>query len=344
VPKDLIAIGASAGGFTGLLEIVSGLPADFPATVFVVIHTSADNPGLLPQILARSGKLPAVYATNGDRIKKGLIYVAAPDHHLFVHKGRVCSARGPRENGFRPAIDPLFRSLARDFGERVIGVVLSGARDDGAYGLAMIKEAGGTAIVQDPDRALVPNMPLSALAATSVDFVLPVERIASVLIQVVSQTASSSSRASAMAGDSNDQKLPDAEITDPAAMPGEATMFTCPECGGTLWELERGKTLRYRCHVGHKFGADSLVSDKDNAVEAAMWHALRALHEQAALRRSLAGRARGARMVAVAENYERQAEDADARAQLIRNALARDNVEEQAPQYEPESATAERDS
>jgi two-component system chemotaxis response regulator CheB len=188
VKRDIVAIGASAGGLPAILELVSGLPHDFPGTLFVVIHTSPESPNRLPEILARSSNLPAIPARNGDPIRKGVIYAAVPDHHLFVQGGRVCSVRGPKENGFRPGIDPLFRSVAREFGPRVAGVVMSGARDDGAYGLDLIKRAGGLALVQDPDESLFPSMPLSALAATSVDHVLPARRIAAALFQAATNS------------------------------------------------------------------------------------------------------------------------------------------------------------
>jgi two-component system chemotaxis response regulator CheB len=159
VKRDIIVIGASAGGVEAFRALAAALPPDLPAAVFVVIHTSAESPGLLPQLINREGGLPAIEAENGAPVLPGRIYVARPDHHLTLDDGRLRVWAGPSENRHRPAIDPLFRSAAYNYGPRVIGVVLTGYLDDGAAGLGVIKERGGIAVVQDPDDALVPSMP-----------------------------------------------------------------------------------------------------------------------------------------------------------------------------------------
>jgi two-component system chemotaxis response regulator CheB len=185
--RDIIVIGASAGGVQALTELVRGLPENLAASVFVVVHTSPSSPGILPQIIDRSGPLRARHAENGAPIEHGRIYVAPPDHHLLLKPDRMVLAKGPRENGFRPAADPLFRTAARVFGPRVVGVVLSGGLDDGTEGVALVKEFGGVAVVQDPDEAIFTGMPTSAIANVEIDHVLPAARIGKLIARLAAE-------------------------------------------------------------------------------------------------------------------------------------------------------------
>ncbi|HEX8145479.1 MAG TPA: chemotaxis protein CheB [Pyrinomonadaceae bacterium] len=172
--EQIICIGASSGGIETLRTLVTGLPADFSASIIVVLHTSAESPGILGAILDRSGPLPAANAVNREHIQPGRIYVAPPDYHTLVEPGTIRLMRGPKENRFRPAIDPLFRSAASVYGPMAVGVILSGNLDDGTAGLRAIKQLGGTTIVQDPEDALFSSMPRSALEHVRVDYCLPV--------------------------------------------------------------------------------------------------------------------------------------------------------------------------
>jgi two-component system chemotaxis response regulator CheB len=188
--KDIIVIGASAGGFEALKILVTGLPADLPASVFVVWHLAPEiRESVLAQVLQKNGNLPAAQAIDGEPIRKGHIYVAPPDYHLLVEPDRVRVTRGPKENRFRPAVDPLFRSAAYSYGSRVVGVVLSGALDDGTSGLWTIKFRGGTAIVQDPLDAEFPSMPKSALREVKADYVAPVEEIPGIITRLAREEA-----------------------------------------------------------------------------------------------------------------------------------------------------------
>lgn len=182
---DMVVIGASAGGTQALGELVSQLPADFAAAIFVVSHIPSYSPSALPVILARSGNLPATFGVEGDPILPGQIYVAPPDHHMMVELDKIRVVRGPKENRFRPSIDPLFRSAAYAFGPRVIGVILTGMLDDGTAGLWLIKDRGGIAIVQEPEEALCPSMPRCALSQVRVDYRLPLSEIAETLVRLI---------------------------------------------------------------------------------------------------------------------------------------------------------------
>ena len=184
---DIIVVGASAGGVEALISIVGGVPSDLPAALFVVLHMRPGTPSGLPDLLSRSGKLRASPAEHLQPIQHGHIYVAPPDRHLVIVSGSVHVTAGPRENGHRPAIDPLFRTAARSYGRRVVGVVLSGVLDDGTAGLAAVKQHGGLAIVQDPDDALFPSMPRSAMDHVAVDHVLPAKEIGALLAELVGQ-------------------------------------------------------------------------------------------------------------------------------------------------------------
>src|SRR5688572_1864255 len=157
--RDIIVIGASAGGVEALKQLASQLPENFPAAVLMVLHVSPHGYSVLPNILNRAGPLKAMHPLEGQAIERGRIYVAPPDHHLLVKPGYITLARGPKENGHRPAVDPLFRSAARSYGQRVIGIVLSGVLDDGTAGLLAVKMRHGLAIVQHPEDALYSAMP-----------------------------------------------------------------------------------------------------------------------------------------------------------------------------------------
>ncbi len=185
--RDIIVIGASAGGTSALKQLIAQLPDDFLGTLFIVLHISPEHRNVLPQILARLCPLPVVQATDSEAIQPSRIYVAPPDHHLIVEQGHVRVTRGPKENRFRPSVDVLFRSAAHAYGQRVIGVILTGALDDGAAGLEAVKERGGIAVVQDPFDALYPSMPIQAMKAVAVDHCVPITELGSVLVSLANE-------------------------------------------------------------------------------------------------------------------------------------------------------------
>lgn len=313
-------IGASAGGLAVLCELMRGLPMRFPAALFVAVHTSADNPGVLPQILARFGPLPVAFARDGEAITRGRIYVAPPDYHLLVERGWVRVTRGPKENGFRPAVDSLFRTAARSYGPRTIGLVLSGALNDGTHGLSLIAEVGGVALAQDPQEALIPSMPLSAIQNVEVRRVLHSAEIAGVLAEIVREQV----EVPEGAVDREPDVGAGATSSQRETPPGVPSGYTCPECGGAMWEVDpSGKLLRFRCHVGHGFTAEALIARQENDLDAAIWTALRTLEEHVALCRRVAGRADERGLPGLAARYRRDADEGAMRAEVIRAALER---------------------
>jgi two-component system chemotaxis response regulator CheB len=317
---DVVVIGGSAGALSGVKELLRGLPAGFPAAVFVVIHTAPDSAGALPSILEKAGSLPARTAVDGEPIRSGHVYIAPPDHHLLLKHGYLRVTRGPRENSFRPAVDPLFRTAALAYGERVVGVVFSGGRDDGTLGIVEIRRQGGVAIVQDPRQAEAPGMPESALSHAGADYVLRTEDMAAVVTGLVGHHIEEG----AMTGTKNppqDVAEAGADALASGSLPGPPSPFTCPECGGALWELREGELVRFQCHVGHGYNGDSLVVAQGEALEMALWTALRALEEGAALRRRMAKHARSRGMRAIAEGYDEQAQLNEDRAHMIRQVV-----------------------
>jgi two-component system chemotaxis response regulator CheB len=309
--RDLVVIGASAGGVETLRRVVADLPGDLQAAVCVVLHLAPGSPSALAPILARAGRLQCQAATDGDELQNGRILVAPPDRHLVVEDGHVKLTLGPRENGHRPAVDALFRSAAHAYDERVIGVVLSGTRDDGAAGLAAIKDCGGATIVQDPEEALYAGMPRNALAHVAVDVIAPSSQIAAAIAKMVTGDAPPP-------GD-----RPDNRSRSDADVGSQRVTTVCPECGGVLTErLESGMT-QWGCRVGHRFSPDSLADAQAEDVEAALWAAVRALQDREMLLGRMASQAEARGQKRSARAFAQRARAAGDHAKLVRDALSR---------------------
>jgi two-component system chemotaxis response regulator CheB len=307
-PLEIIGIGASAGGLQPLKAVVAALPRDLPVSVLVVLHVAPAGTSVLPQILARATTMEVVAGEDGVELAPGRIVVARPDRHLLVHDGSVRLSRGPRENGHRPAVDPLLRSMADVYGPRAAGVILSGARDDGTQGLAAIKRRGGVALVQDPEEAEYPAMPANAMAATAIDFALPAAQLGATLVELVGGNA---------------RRAPGSPLATPSFGGEPAGLkITCPDCGGVLTETDDGGVVHFRCHVGHAYSPANLLALHADGVERALWTAARSLVDRGALLRRLAERARVAGNTRSAEQFDATAEQADAEAAEIRRAIA----------------------
>jgi two-component system, chemotaxis family, protein-glutamate methylesterase/glutaminase len=322
--KDIVVMGASAGGMEALQKVVARLPEDLPAALFVVWHLSPGAKSMLPSVLSKAGPLPAAHPADGDRIEPGRIYVAPNDHHMLLEKGYVRIARGPKENRFRPAIDPLFRSAAYVYGTRVIGVVLTGGLDDGTAGLWTIKLRGGTAVVQEPSDAAIRSMPLSALDNVAVDFKLPAAEIGDLLVRLVREPAAAPVKVSEEEDEKTRHEIRMAKereaLEEEALALGELSPFTCPECHGVLTMLREGKIVRFRCHTGHAFSSDTLLASSSEELEARLWDAVRAADESMLLLNRLGeDLARGGNTAAAEKCFD-QAREVHERVEAVREA------------------------
>lgn len=281
--RDIVVIGASAGGMTALIALVKSIPKTFEGYIFVVLHLAPSSPSNLPTILKSAGFLEAIHPGDGDQIKRGWIYVAPPDHHLLLEGDKVLVKKGPEENRFRPSIDALFRSAAYVYGPRVIGVVLSGALNDGTSGLWSIKRMGGMTIIQDPKDAAFPSMPINALEYVDVDHSVPADGIGTLLNKLVMTKAPKKPRVSKKQMDLLKMEVIISKQDNAFSLgimhEGELTPFTCPECNGVLVRLMEGEFIRFRCHTGHAYTASSLLADVSKSVEEKLWQAMRGLEE-----------------------------------------------------------------
>jgi two-component system chemotaxis response regulator CheB len=314
-PDRVIGVGASAGGVDVLMKLVSALPEDLPHALCIVLHVPPAGRSMLGPILGRQTRLPVITPTDAVELERGHVFVAPPDRHLLVRNGLVTLTRGPKENGVRPAVDTMLRSIAASHGSASAAVILSGALGDGANGALAVAQAGGTVIVQDPGDAVVPSMPERALAAVGrADLVLPAVEIGPALARLPHVPAEMREHAPvSMPGDMIEESRHRPE--------GPATGFTCPECSGALWEVRDGELVRYRCRIGHAYSEDAMLVEQGSSVEAALWTALEVLEERAELLRSMAER-RGGAHPRLRARLESGARDAGERADLIRRALS----------------------
>lgn len=320
----LVVIGASAGGIDAIRQVLQGLPAGLPAAVAVVVHLSPLSHGGIADALAKGSAIPVTLAQDGVELRPGHALVAPPDRHLVVERARACVTTGPRENGFRPAVDTLFRSAARHWGDRAVGVVLSGMLDDGAFGLRSIVNAGGVGLVQDPATALHGDMPRAAIAAGGATAVHP---LAGLPGAIATAAGLSVSEEGPMATVSKDEPVSDDEpVVDSEEIDGEMIPAVCPSCGGNLWEQGSdggtgGPAIQYRCRTGHRFSPDSLVEIQGTEVEDALWGAYRALLERADTTRRLATRFSHGGMERSQRRWTDIADEAERRAKVLRTVL-----------------------
>ncbi|GJE42609.1 chemotaxis protein CheB [Methylobacterium soli] len=316
--RDIIVIGGSTGSIEVLRTICGGLSPDLPAAILVVVHLAPESGNRLASILDAAGPLPAATARDGEPIERGRIYVAPADQHMLVLGGAIALRRGPRENLFRPAVDPLFRSAALSHGARVIGLVLSGQLNDGAAGLVSVKACGGSALVQDPAEARAPEMPRSALQAVEVDRYAPAAELAALL---GAMAASAPGPARPVPQDLHlevniaaDGELDSERLRDFA----EPVPLTCPDCGGVLSQTKGSGPLRFRCQIGHAFTGQALDTRQESAVDEALRVALRIVEERVELLRRLCEKTAE---TGLAARYASRADEYRAHAQTIRRAI-----------------------
>ena len=308
-PTHLIVIGAAAGGMAALVQLVAQLPATLPAAVLVVQYFAPESNGQqLLDRLARHTELRCRLPIDGETIEAGTLYLAPPDHHLLAKDGSVghlLVTKGPRENHYRPAADALFRSAAVAYGPHVVGVVLTGMLHDGTAGLEFIKRCGGVAVVQDPHDAEYPSMPETALRNVDIDYVVPLAQMGPLLDEITRTTVP---KGAISIPEDLKQEAAIAERvvgnTEAITQIGHQVPLTCPDCGGSLWEVNEGRLLRFRCRAGHAYTADGLLRDSQQALEETLWVALRMMEERKNLLSNMAVRGEGTHSAQQAEQLE----------------------------------------
>jgi two-component system chemotaxis response regulator CheB len=309
--RDIVVVGASIGGVDALTALVSKLPANFPGSLFVVQHLDPAFKSNLPRLVGRESALPVVHPLHGEQIEQGKVYIAPADNHILVRPGRIHVQRGAKENGHRPSVDALFRSASRAYGNRVVGVVLTGSLDCGTAGLMSIKARGGLAIVQNPQEAKEAGMPQSALSHVQVDHVTLLRELPGLLMELANQ--------------------PVIDAIEPITTPvvrqlegderGSPVDIVCPLCDGALTETDTGGFQLFRCHVGHAFSTESMLLEQEEQTERALWAAVRALDESSSLARRVAEKSTGN----LQERFEERARTQAAQADVIRSLLLGEN-------------------
>jgi len=294
--SQVIVIGTSAGGLNALSKLVIQLQEDFPAPILVVQHISGDATGdVLLNVLNQYGKLKCQHATTGAELKPGHLYLAPSDHHMMIDgELKILVTKGAPENRSRPAIDPLFRSAAVAFGNKVIGIVLTGYLDDGTAGLKVISRCGGICIVQDPADADYPDMPKNAMNQVKIDYCLPITEMGGLLYQLMNRKIGK--RKVIPKDILIEAKIAERVLSDLPSVNalGEQVPFNCPNCGGVLWKIGKDPAIRYRCHTGHAYTAAALMAEQTNKIEETMWVALRMFEERKNLLTTVANDSTGA--------------------------------------------------
>jgi two-component system chemotaxis response regulator CheB len=325
--RDIIVIGSSSGGFATLPKLTSQFPKDFPAAVFIVQHLAAGASGVpLIENLQKESNLICKIASHGESIKYSHVYVAPPDHHMLLKHGQVMVIRGPRENRFRPSIDMLFRSAAAEYSSKVIGIVLTGMLDDGTSGLEAIKKSGGLAVVQEPNDAICPEMPKSAIRNIKTDHVVPVSEMGNLLKELIYQPVK------------EHQPIPkhvviEAEIAqryilgmDAVSQIGKQIPISCPDCGGALWEIKESDIPRFRCHIGHVFNEEGLLRSQSQAMEETFWVTLRMLEERLHMLIGMHEREKKAGKSLVTSSIEERIEEVKIHIERIREILGSNEI------------------
>lgn len=322
--RDIIVIGASTGGFKALQQLVAGLPPDINAAIFVVWHMAAESMNVLPRVLNEHNSIYATTAVDAQPIEYNHIYTAPPDKHLILTDGIMRLTNGPKENRFRPAVDPLFRSAASIYGSRVIGIILSGGLDDGTSGLWTVKQYGGITIVQDPNEAEATSMPLSALRNVQVDYKVRIAEMSDLLARLVEEDAPERQEVPMPDKERNHKEIKIALQDHPATVIeyiGNLTPLTCPECHGVLFAIKEADRLRYRCHTGHAFSSDSLLDAITGNVEDTLWDAIRSIKENIELLNHMGDHFASVNLPKLAALFFKKAREAEERMKLVWQAV-----------------------
>lgn len=328
-PDHIVVIGSSAGGLNALHELVSQFNPEWDAAFLIVLHLSRKGiSDFLVHRLQQQTPLHCLKASEGKRIERGNIYVAIPNHHLLVSSGKIKLGHGPEENRWRPSIDVLFRSAAAGYDSRVTAILLTGLLDDGTSGMGAIKRAGGTLIVQDPNEAEYPDMPLSVLNSMEVNYCLSLSEMGNALEEIFRTKEFSN-------GPIPQDVIAEAEIAermatgiDVVSKIGEQSVYSCPDCGGVLFRVGEGKINRYRCHIGHTYSEADLVIKQEETLDATLWVALRMMEERKNLLLRMESQARSKGLLRFATQHLEKANDLETHIARLKEMLKITNNEE----------------
>ena len=318
----IIVIGASAGGLDAISELISQFPSDINASILCVLHLSKAALGdILVSRIQKQSSLHCKIAEDKESIERGYVYVAPPDAHLLVKEDHLIIGRGPSENRFRPSIDVLFRSAAASHSETVVGIILTGLLNDGSVGMAAIKQSGGHCVVQDPNEAEYPDMPLAVLEAIEVDEVASLKNMGDVVLKIINETKPKGIKAP-------DKVIAESRLSEKAATSiegvnqlGNKTSYACPDCGGNLWEIDNGVLKHFRCHIGHTFSESDLLVKQAEQVEHTLWVAVRTMEERKMLLAKIARQNLERGLEKLSAHYDKQAKALDSHINHLKGLL-----------------------
>lgn len=324
-PNIIAAIGTSAGGFQALSSLLSGLDKNMDASFLVVIHLSRKGIGdYFIHRLKKITNLECKLAKHGEEILRSCIYVAPPDKHLLVNEGKILLGDGPRENRWRPSINNLFRSVAAGYGRNSLGIILTGLLDDGTAGMSAIKRSGGTSIVQDPEEAEYPDMPLSVLNAVEVDHCVPIKEMPAIIQK---KSKENLEQKNAIPEDVLLEARLDrtVSVSMDAMSAYKKSIYNCPDCGGGLYITQEDKPTHYRCHVGHSFTDNELLIRQSEAMESTLWAALRMMEERRNLLMRMHNKDKDKGLQTLAQSHLDKAEELQEHIANLRQILIKSN-------------------
>jgi len=311
-PFHVICIGSSAGGLNAVSELLSQLPVGLNAAVFVALHLSRAAMGeLLVARIKRNSKLDCSLAGNNEIIQPGHIYFAVPDAHLLIKNDRMVIGKGPAENRFRPSIDVLFRSAAAHYRGGTIGIILTGLLNDGAAGMWAIKQNGGHCIVQDPNEAEYPDMPLSVLETMEVDYCVSLKKMSSVILNILKENQRKKVIPSTFVKAESKLSERIATSVEDVRGLGEKSTYACPDCGGGLWKIDNGNIQHYRCHIGHSYSEKELNIQQAESIEHTLWVAIRMMEERKVLLVKMGKEQEGKGLEKLGSSFREEARELD---------------------------------
>jgi two-component system chemotaxis response regulator CheB len=319
--KFIVVIGASAGGTVALPDLLSQLKPQMNIAVFVVIHIAKKTVGeMFVKRVQKYTELKCKLPKHGEAVKAGVVYVAKPDHHLLLKNNKIVLGKGPMENRYRPSIDALFRSAAAQYDHKVIGIVLTGMLEDGAVGMLAIKRSGGTCIVQDPNEAQHPDMPNAVLKNLKPDYISPVSEMGDAIMKIITNPPRKSKIPHDIKKESEISERVQIGI-DNLKQIGEHSLYSCPDCGGGLWQMKNNGETRYRCHVGHAYTEDGLISTMVLNTETALWTALRIIEERRNLLKTLADKEKTKGNKRVGTRYSQRVKELELQIEHLKQVL-----------------------